>query len=155
MTEITPDNRKKYRQFIWTSAMNLVFLVVLSLYLRFLIQGGLALLPTDGAASNAVLSQVMYVIAPPAFGLVGLLLAIAWKPLSRGVIVLLALHYILMMSVLLLLGYAVVTLLRTELGAGSPGAFILLGILAVLVFLFIFNFKSLKDLDLPSIFGKR
>ncbi len=155
MTELVPDNRKKYRQYIWTSAMNLAFLVVLSLYLRFLMHAGLALLPTDGGASNAALSQAIYVIAPPAFGLVGLLLAIAWKPLSRGVIVLLALHYTLMMSVLLLLGYAVVTLLRTELGTGSHGGFILLGILAVLVFLFIFNFKSLKDLDLPSIFGKR
>ena len=97
----------------------------------------------------------MYVIAPPAFGLVGLLLALAWKPLSRGIIVLLALHYILMMSIVLLVGYADVTLLLTELRAGASNAFILVGILAVLVFLFVWNIKSLKDLDLPSIFGKR
>ena len=155
MTEIAPDNHKKYRQFIWTSAMNLVFLVILALYVRFLMQQGVALLPPDGAPSNATLAQWMYVIAPPIFGAVGLLLAIAWKPLSRGIIVLVALHYILMMSILLLVGYADVTILLTELRAGASNAFILVGILAVLTILFIFNLKSLKDLDLPSIFGKR
>lgn len=155
MTETVPDNHKKYRQFMWTSAVNLVFLIILALYLRSLMQGGLALLPPDGATSTAALSQWMYVFAPPVYGLVGLLLAISWKPLSRGVIVLLALHYILMMSVLLLLGYAVVTILRTELGAGSSNVFTLLGVLVVLVVLFISNLISLKDLDLPSIFGKR
>ena len=49
MTEIAPDNHKKYRQFIWTYAMNLVFLAILALYARFLLQMGLALLPPDGA----------------------------------------------------------------------------------------------------------
>ena len=155
MTEIATDNHKKYRQFIRTSAMNLVFLVGLALYVRFLMQGGMALLPPDGASSNATLSQWMYVIAPPVFGVVGLLLAIAWKPLSRGIIVLLALHYILMMSIVLLVGYADVTILLTELRAGASNVFILLAILAVLIFLFFWNIKSLKDLDLPSIFGKR
>ena len=155
MTDLVPDNSKKYHQFIWTSAMNLVFLIILALYVRFLMQGGITLLPSDGATSNAALSQWMYVVAPPAFGVVGLLLAIAWKPLSRGVIVLLALHYILMMSIVLLLGYVDLTLLLTELRAGASNAFILIGILAVLLFLFVFNIKSLKDLDLPSIFGKR
>lgn len=155
MAELVPDNSKKYRQFIWTSALNLVFLIGLALYVRFLMQWGIALLPPDGAISNAALSQWIYVVAPPAFGVVGLLLAIVWKPLSRGVIVLLALHYILMMSVVLLLGYAVVTIFLTELGAGSSGVFILVVVFTVLVFLFVFNIKSLKDLDLPSIFGKR
>ena len=155
MTEIAPDNHKKYRLFILTSAMNLVFLIVLALYVRFLMQGGMALLPPDGAPSNTALAQWMYVIAPPVFGVVGLLLAIAWKPLSRGVIVLLALHYILMMSIVLLAGYADVTLLLGQEGARPSDIFILLGILAALILLFIFNLKSLKDLDLPSIFGKR
>ena len=155
MTDLVPENHKKHRLFIWTSAMNLVFLITLALYVRFLMQRGIALLPSDGATSNAALSQWMYVIAPPAFGLVGLLLALAWKPLSRGIIVLLALHYILMMSIVLLVGYANVTILLTELRAGASNAFILVGILAVLVFLFVWNIKSLKDLDLPSIFGKR
>lgn len=155
MTDSVPDNSKKYHQFIFTSAMNLVFMIAMALYVRFLMQGGPALLPTDGAASNATLSHWMYVIAPPAFGLVGLLLAIAWKPMSRGVIVLLALHYILMLSVLLLFGYAAVTILRTVLGAGSSDISIILGLVAALAILLILNFKSLKDLDLPSIFGKR
>lgn len=155
MTDLVPDNSKKHRQFIWTSAMNLIFLTGLALYLRFLMQWGIALLPSDGGASNASLSQWMYVIAPPGFGVVGLLLALAWKPLSRGIIVLLALHYILMMSIVLLVGYADVTILLTELRAGASNAFILVVILTVLVLLFTYNLKSLKDLDLPSIFGKR
>lgn len=151
MTELMPDNSKKHRQFIWTSAMNLVFLFILALYTRPMMQQGIALLPSDGDA----LSQWMYVIAPSALGLVGLLLALAWKPLSRGVIVLLALNYILMMSIVLLLGYVDVTLLLAELRSGASNALILLIILAAVVFLFVFNIKSLKDLDLPSIFGKR
>lgn len=155
MTEIVPDNRKKYREFVWTSAMNLVFLIILALYVRFLMQKEIALLPSNGAATNASLSQLMYVIAPPTFGVVGLLLAITWKPLSRGIIVLLALHYILMMSILLLVGYGNLTILLSQLSAGSSDAFILVGILAVLIFLFVWIIKSLRDLDLPSIFGKR
>lgn len=155
MTEIAPDNHKKYQQFIWTSAMNLVFLLVLALYVSSVMQRGITLLPSDGVTSSAALSHWMYVVAPPAFGVVGLLLAIAWKPLSRGVIVLLALHYILMMSIVLLVGYVDLTLLLTELREGTSNVFILVGILAVIVFLFIWNIKSLKDLDLPSIFGKR
>ena len=155
MTDLAPDNPKKRRQFIWTSAINLVFLILLSSYVRFLMQRGMALLPSDGATSNADLSELMYVIAPPAFGLIGLLLALAWKPLSRGVIVLLALHYILMMSILLLVGYGNVSILLSQLSAGSSDAFILVGILAVLLFIFFWNIKSLRDLDLPSIFGKR
>jgi len=155
MTEIMPDNHKKYRQFIWTSAMNLVFLFILALYTRPLMQQGIAPLPPDSGTSTATLSQWMYVIAPSAFGAVGLLLALAWKPLSRGVIVLLALHYILMMSIVLLLGYVDVTLLLTELRSGASNALILLLILAAMVFLFVLNIKSLMDLDLPSIFGKR
>lgn len=155
MTEIVPDNRKKYREFVWTSAMNLVFLIILALYVRFLMQKEIALLPSNGAATYASLSQLMYVIAPPVFGVVGLLLAITWKPLSRGIIVLLALHYILMMSILLLVGYGNLTILLSQLSAGSSDAFILVGILAVLIFLFVWNIKSLRDLDLPSIFGKR
>ncbi len=155
MTELMPDNSKKHRQFIWTSAMNLVFLFILALYTRPMMQQGIALLPSDGNASIPDFSQWMYVIAPSALGLVGLLLALAWKPLSRGVIVLLALHYILMMSIVLLLGYVDVTLLLAELRSGASNALILLIILAAVVFLFVFNIKSLKDLDLPSIFGKR
>ena len=151
MTELMPDNSKKHRQFIWTSAMNLIFLFILALYTRPMMQQGIALLPSDGDA----LSQWMYVIAPSALGLVGLLLALAWKPLRRGVIVLLALHYILMMSIVLLLGYVDVTLLLAELRSGPSNALILLIILAAVVFLFVINIKSLKDLDLPSIFGKR
>ena len=155
MTDSVPDNSKKYHQFIWTSAMNLVFLFILALYTRPLTQQEIALLPSDGDASTTTLSQWMYVIAPSALGLVGLLLALAWKPLRRGVIVLLALHYILIMSIVLLLGYVDVTLLLAELRSGASNALILLIILAAVVFLFVFNIKSLKDLDLPSIFGKR
>jgi hypothetical protein len=151
MTENVPDNPKTRRQFIWTSAMNLAFLIILALYVSFLMQLG----AVDGDTTSEPLPQSLYVIAPPAFGLVGLLLAIAWKPLRRGVIVLLALHYILMMSIVLLAGYADVTLLLSQKFSSSPDVFILLGILAVLVFLFFWNIKSLKDLDLPSIFGKR
>jgi len=155
MTELVPDNSKKYRRFIWTSALNLVFLIVLALYVRSWIQPFVSTQPTGGTAAVVTLQELMYVIAPPVFGAVGLLLAIAWKPLSRGVIVLLALHYILTMSVVLLVGYADVTLLLSQLRSGLSGAFISFLILAALVFLFIFNFKSLNDLDLPSIFGKR
>ena len=151
MTENVPDNPKTRRQFIWTSEMNLAFLIILALYVSFLMQLG----AVDGDTTSEPLPQSLYVIAPPAFGLVGLLLAIAWKPLRRGVIVLLALHYILMMSIVLLAGYADVTLLLSQKFSSSPDVFILLGILAVLVFLFFWNIKSLKDLDLPSIFGKR
>lgn len=133
--------------------MNLVFMILMALYIRFLMQAGAG--PANGTTSGGVVPPAAYLIAAPAFGLVGLLLAIAWKPLSRGIIVLLALHYILMMSILLLVGYADVTILLTELRAGASNAFILVGILAVLTILFIFNLKSLKDLDLPSIFGKR
>ena len=155
MTDSVPDNSKKYHQFIWTSAMNLVFLFILALYTRPLTQQEIALLPSDGDASTTTLSQWMYVIAPSALGLVGLLLALAWKPLRRGVIVLLALHYILIMSIVLLLGYVDVTLLLTELRSGASNALILVVILTALVFLFFSNIKSLKDLDLPSIFGHR
>ena len=59
------------------------------------------------------------------------------------------------MSIVLLLGYVDVTLLLAELRSGASNALILLIILAAVVFLFVFNIKSLKDLDLPSIFGKR
>jgi len=97
----------------------------------------------------------MYVLAPLVFGVVGVLLALAWKPLRRGIIVLLAMHYILMMSIILLLGYVDVTLLLTKLWALLSNPFILLGFLAVLVFLFLRNIKSIMNLDLPSIFGKR
>jgi len=97
----------------------------------------------------------MYVIAPPAFGLVGLLLALAWKPLSRGIIVLLTLHYILILSLLLLVGYADVMLLVTLFSPKSVDALLLFALLAVLIFLSFWNVKALKDLDLPSIFGKR
>jgi hypothetical protein len=97
----------------------------------------------------------MSVIAPPAFGVVGLLLALAWKPLRRGVIVLLALHYILILSLLLLVGYADVMLLVTPFSPKSVDALLLFALLAVLIFLSFWNVKSLKDLDLPSIFGKR
>lgn len=135
--------------------MNLVFLFILALYTRPLTQQEIALLPSDGDASTTTLSQWMYVIAPSALGLVGLLLALAWKPLRRGVIVLLALHYILIMSIVLLLGYVDVTLLLTELRSGASNALILVVILTALVFLFFSNIKSLKDLDLPSIFGHR
>jgi hypothetical protein len=155
MTDLVPDNHKKYQQFIWTSALNLVFLILLTLYVRSMIQSGVAPAPNGGTTAVATLPDMMYVIAPPAFGLVGLLLAIAWKPLSRGIIVLLALHYILMMSIVLLVGYADVTLLFAQQGAGSYDIFTLAIVLAALVFLFIFNLISLKDLDLPSIFGKR
>jgi len=154
MAELVPDNSKKYRQFIWTSALNLVFLVILALYIRSLIQSGISTLPT-GASAAATLPEITYVIALPVFSAVGLLLAIAWKPLSRGIIVLLALHYILTMSIVLLVGYADITFLLSQIRSGLPGAFISFFILAALVFLFIFNLKSLNDLDLPSIFGKR
>jgi hypothetical protein len=87
--------------------------------------------------------------------LVGLLLALAWKPLSRGIIVLLALHYILMLSLVLLIGYADIMLLVTLFSPTSVDALILFALLAVLIFLILRNVKSLKDLDLPSIFGKR
>lgn len=97
----------------------------------------------------------MYVVAPPVFGVVGLLLALGWKPLSRGVIVLLALHYILMVSIVMLVGYADVMLLVTLFSPKSVDAIILFALLAVLIFLAFWNIKSLKDLDLPSIFGKR
>ncbi len=147
MTETAPDNPKKRRQFIWTSAMNLVFLVILAFYVFFLQQ-----LSTSPLPAGAEVSQLLYVLAPPAFGLVGLLLALAWKPLSRGIIVLLALHYILMLSLVLLIGYADVMLLVTLFNPTSPDALILFG---VLMFLLFWNVKSLKDLDLPSIFGKR
>ena len=150
MTDLAPDNSKKHRQFIWTSAMNLVFLIILALYVRSLQQ-----LSTSPLPSGAEVSQWLYVLSPPAFGLVGLLLALAWKPLSRGIIVLLALHYILMLSLVLLIGYADIMLLVTLFGPTSPDALILFVLLGVLIFLVFRNVKSLKDLDLPSIFGKR
>jgi hypothetical protein len=155
MTEIVPDNHKKYRQFIWTSAMNLFFLVILALYVHSLMQTGVLLLGTNGNNGIATLPQIIYVIGPPAFGLVGLLLAVVWKPLSRGIIVLLAMHYLLMLSVILLLGYADITLLITHFSPVSPDTLILFALLVVLIFLSFWNVKSLKDLDLPSIFGKR
>ena len=155
MTEIVPDNHKKYRQFIWTSAMNLFFLVVLALYVHSLMQTGVLLLGANGNNGIATLPQIIYVIGPPAFGLVGLLLAVVWKPLSRGIIVLLAMHYILMLSAILLVGYADITLLITRFSPVSPDTLILFALLVVLIFLSFWNVKSLKDLDLPSIFGKR
>jgi len=155
MTELIPDNRKKYRQFIWTSAMNLPLLIILALSARSLTQQGIALLPSAGDSSITSPDQWMYVLAPLVFGVVGVLLALAWKPLRRGIIVLLAMHYILMMSIILLLGYVDVTLLLTKLWALLSNPFILLGFLAVLVFLFLRNIKSIMNLDLPSIFGKR
>lgn len=150
MTETAPDNPKKRRQFIWASALNLVFLVILAFYVRFLQQ-----LSTSPLPNGAEVSQLLYVLAPPAFGLVGLLLALAWKPLNRGVIVLLALHYILMLSLVLLIGYVDVMLLVTLFSPISVDALILFVLLGVLIFLVFRNVKSLKDLDLPSIFGKR
>ncbi len=72
--------------------MNLIFLILLAVYVRSLMQTGIALLAANGYNGATTLPQIMYVIAPPAFGLVGLLLAIVWKPLSREVIVLLAMH---------------------------------------------------------------
>jgi len=145
-----PDNPKKRRQFIWTSTMNLVFLIILAIYTRSLQQ-----LSTSPMPAGSELAQLLYVIAPPAFGLVGLLLALAWKPLSRGIIVLLTLHYILMLSLVLLIGYADIMLLVTLFSPTSVDALILFVLLAVLIFLVLRNVKSLKDLDLPSIFGKR
>jgi uncharacterized membrane protein (DUF485 family) len=150
MTETVPDNPKKRRQFIWTSTMNLVFLIILAIYTRSLQQ-----LSTSPMPAGSELAQLLYVIAPPAFGLVGLLLALAWKPLSRGIIVLLTLHYILMLSLVLLIGYADIMLLVTLFSPTSVDALILFALLAVLIFLILRNVKSLKDLDLPSIFGKR
>ena len=150
MTDLAPDNTKKRRQFIWTSAINLVFLILLALYVRSLQQ-----LSTSQMPASAELPQLMYVITPPAFGIVGLLLAVFWKPLSRGVIVLLALHYILMLSLVLLIGYVDVMLLVTLFSPKSVDALILFALLGVLIFLIFWNIKSLKDLDLPSIFGKR
>jgi len=155
MTELIPDNRKKYRQFIWTSAMNLPLLIILALSARSLTQQGIALLPSAGDSSITAPAQWMYVLAPLGFGVVGVLLALAWKPLRRGIIVLLAMHYILMMSIILLLGYVDVTLLLTKLRALLSNPFILPGFLAVLVFLFLQNIKSIMNLDLPSVFGKR
>ena len=143
MTDLVPDNPKKRREFVWTSAINLVFLILLALYFIFLTQ------------LSSSPPQLLYVIAPPAFGLVGLLLALAWKPLRRGIIVLLALHYILMLSVVLLVGYVDVMLLVTLFSPKSVDALLLFALLAVLIFLAFWNVKSLKDLDLPSIFGKR
>ncbi len=143
MTDLAPDNPKKRREFVWTSAINLVFLILLALYFIFLTQ------------LSSSPPQLLYVIAPPAFGLVGLLLALAWKPLRRGIIVLLALHYILMLSVVLLVGYVDVMLLVTLFSPKSVDALLLFALLAVLIFLAFWNVKSLKDLDLPSIFGKR
>jgi len=155
MTEIVPDNHKKYRQFIWTSAMNLFFLVILALYVHSLMQTGVLLLGTNGNNGIATLPQIIYVIGPPAFGLVGLLLAVVWKPLSRGIIVLLAMHYLLMLSAILLVGYADITLLITRFSPVSPDTLILFALLAILIVLSFWNVKSLKDLDLPSIFSKR
>jgi len=155
VTETVTDNPKKRRQFIWTSAINLVFMIILALYFYFVMQLSDSPMPANGGGAGLGLPQLMYVIAPPSFGLAGLLLAIAWKPLRRGVIVLLALHYILMLSVDLLVGYADVMLLVTLFSPGSVDALILFALLAVLVFLSFWNVKSLKDLDLPSIFGKR
>ena len=143
MTDLVPDNPKKRREFVWTSAINLVFMILLALYFIFLTQ------------LSSSPPQLLYVIAPPAFGLVGLLLALAWKPLRRGIIVLLALHYILMLSVVLLVGYVDVMLLVTLFSPKSVDALILFALLAVLIFLAFWNIKSLRDLDLPSIFGKR
>ena len=155
MTILVPDNSKKHRQFIWTSAMNLVFLILLALYVHFLMQLSSSPLPADGDIAGSELPQLMYVVAPPVFGVVGLLLALGWKPLSRGVIVLLALHYILMVSIVMLVGYADVMLLVTLFSPKSVDAIILFALLAVLIFLAFWNIKSLRDLDLPSIFGKR
>ena len=155
MTEIAPDNHKKYRQFIWTSAVNLFFLVVLALYVHSLMQTGVLLLGANGNNGIATPPQIIYVIGPPAFGLVGLLLAVVWKPLSRGIIVLLAMHYILMLSAILLVGYADITLLITRFSPVSPDTLILFALLVVLIVLSFWNVKSLKDLDLPSIFSKR
>lgn len=135
--------------------MNFVFLIFLALYVRSLMQTGVLPLTANGNNGIATLPQMMYLIAPPAFGLVGLLLAVVWKPLSRGVIVLLAMHYILMLSVILLVGYADVTLLVTRFSLGSPDTLIRFALLAILILLSFWNVKSLKDLDLPSIFGKR
>ena len=143
MTDLVPDNPKKRREFVWTSAINLVFMILLALYFIFLTQ------------LSSSPPQLLYVIAPPAFGLVGLLLALAWKPLRRGIIVLLALHYILMLSVVLLVGYVDVMLLVTLSSPKSVDALLLFALLAVLIFLAFWHVKSLKDLDLPSIFGKR
>ncbi len=155
MTDLAPDNSKKHREFIWTSAMNLVFLILLVLYVLFLMQLSSSPLPANGNVAGSELPQLMYMVSPPVFGVVGLLLALAWKPLRRGVIVLLALHYILMMSIVLLVGYADVMLLVTLFSPKSVDALLLFALLAVLIFLAFWNFKSLKDLDLPSIFGKR
>jgi hypothetical protein len=60
-----------------------------------------------------------------------------------------------MLSVILLVGYADVTLLITRFSPVSPDTLILFALLAILIFLSFWNVKSLKDLDLPSIFGKR
>lgn len=150
MTETVPDNPKKRRQFIWTSTMNLVFLIILAIYVRSLQQ-----LSTSPMPAGSELPQLLYVIAPPAFGLVGLLLALAWKPLSRGIIVLLTLQYILMLSLVLIIGYADIMLLVTLFSPTSVDALILFVLLAILIFLVFRIVKSLKDLDLPSIFGKR
>ena len=155
MNDIASVNDKNRAQFIWTSAINLVFLIILALYVRFLMHLSGSPLPANGNAAGSELPQLMYVITPPAFGLVGLLLALAWKPLSRGIIVLLALHYILILSLLLLVGYADVMLLVTPFSPKSVDALLLFALLAVLIFLSFWNVKSLKDLDLPSIFGKR
>jgi hypothetical protein len=155
MNDIASVNDKKRARFIWTSVFNLVFLILLALYIYSLIQLSSSALPVNGNSASSGLPQLMYVITPPAFGLVGLLLALAWKPLSRGIIVLLGLHYILILSLLLLVGYADVMLLVTPFSPKSVDGLLLFALLAVLIFLSFWNVKALKDLDLPSIFSQR
>ena len=154
MTDDAPDNHKNHRLFILTSAMNLVFMVILAVYFHSQMQSGAAQMLGSAAPSGGSLSQFFYVILPPILGVVGLLLAIVWKPLRRGVIVILALYYVLVMSILLLVGYADVVNALGSLNPVSADTFLAFGILAVLIFLFIWNLRSLKNLDLPSIFGK-
>jgi len=155
MNDIASVNDKKRARFIWTSVFNLVFLILLALYIYSPIQLSSSALPVNGNSASSGLPRLISVIALPAFGLVGLLLALAWKPLSRGIIVLLALHYILILSLLLLAGYADVMLLVTLFSPKSVDGLLLFALFAVLIFLSFWNIKSLKDLDLPSIFGKR
>ncbi|HNZ16044.1 MAG: hypothetical protein KBA05_04305 [Anaerolineaceae bacterium] len=155
MTVVIPDNRKKYQLFNRTSAMNLVFMVLLALYYLYITRGGSPLLSLSGQTAPASLPKPAYIVAPPVFGVIGLVLAIAWKPLRKGVIVLLAMHYLLTMSILLLAGFAAVSSLFTLKIAGFLPVILLLLVLAVLVFLFLWNLKALKDLDLPAIFGKQ
>lgn len=154
MEDLLSDISKNHHQFIWTSVFNLVFLIFIGFLFYAFTDLGDPLLPVDAYTDSASLRKLVYMISPPVIGLVGLLLAIAWKPTRRGVIVLLALFYVMTMALMLLSGLAFFFWIFPLLGIGEPFALFGLGVFVAVVFLFVKNLQSLKKLDLPSVFGR-